>query len=293
MDVGPTMKHAVTAWFVLGAFLALGAQVQGQGSGATAPNPAQSGTHEPIRQEPPSVQVPLVNYFALGGSAKTEFEPTAVTLNAKGLAEVAITKEGSVSVKAQFSGLNSPTQFGNEFLTYILWGITPKGQPLKIGELIVSGGSARLVARTVLRTFGMLITAEPYAVVTQPSNVVVLVGKSVGETQSPSVRCELLRDGYAPSGYTYEPIDTSSGYAPELVQALNARRIAKIVQADKYAEQSFHSAEGLYEYMIAWAVREKKPSKKLLQVANSVSGTYEEARSQALRQQLPKQEKPH
>jgi hypothetical protein len=97
-----------------------------------------------------------------------------------------------------------------------------------------------------------------------------------------------LRDGYAPAGYTYEPIDTSSGYAPELIQALNARRIAKNVQADKYAEQSFHNAEEMYQYMIGWAVHEKKSSKRLLQVANSVSGSYELARSQALKQQLPR-----
>jgi hypothetical protein len=57
----------------------------------------------------------------------------------------------------------------------------------------------------------------------------------------------VLQDGYAPAVYSYEPIDTSSGYAPELVQARNARRIAKIVKADKYAAHSFHTAENLYE----------------------------------------------
>ena len=74
-----------------------------------------------------------------------------------------------------------------------------------------------------------------------------------------------------PPGYRYEPIDTSSGYAPELLQAMNARRIAKVAQADKYAAQSFSSAENLYEYMVSWAVHEKKASKKLLQVANTVT----------------------
>jgi hypothetical protein len=288
MALGPTIKRVVTAWFVAGAFVVLVARVQGQATGAAAPNSTQAGTQKPIARDPASIQVPLVNYYALGGSAKTEFEPKALTTNAKGLAEIAITKEGSVSIKAQFSGLGSPTQFGNEFLTYILWGIAPKGQPLKIGELPIVGENAKLVASTVLRTFGMLITAEPYAAVVQPSNVVVLVGKALGETQPPFATCELLRDGYAPAGYTYEPIDTSSGYAPQLIQALNARRIAQNVQAEKYAEQSFRNAEEMYQYMIGWAVHEKKPSKRLLQVANSVSGSYELARSQALKQQLPR-----
>ena len=285
MPFSLTVKQAVVACFVVAACASLVARLQAQGIG-TAPNP-RSNIQEPVHQDGASIQVPLVNYHAFGGSAKTEFEPKASTTNATGLAQVAITKEGSVSIKAQFSGLTSPTQFGNEFLTYILWGITPKGQPLKIGEISVTGGSAKLVASTVLRTFGMLITAEPYAAVVQPSNMVVLVGKAMGETQPPFATCDLLRDGYAPAGYTYEPIDTSSGYAPELIQALNARRIAKNVQADKYAEQSFHNAEEMYQYMIGWAVHEKKPSKRLLQVANSVSGSYEDARALAMRQQFP------
>jgi len=277
MSLSPTVKRVVTAWFVAGAFVALVARVQAQGVGAASadPNSAQS-----------SIQVPMVNYYALGGGAKTEFEATALMSNAKGLTQIAITKEGSVSIKGQFSGLDNPTRFGNEFLTYMLWAITPKGLPLKIGEISVNGGGARLVGSTVLRTFGMLVTAEPYSAVTRPSNLVVLAGKQMGETQPPFALCEVVRDGYAPAGYKYEPMDTSSGYAPELVQALNARRIAQKAQAEKYAGQSFRSAEGLYEYMVSWAVHEKKPSKKLLQVASNVSGSYEQARSQAVRQQL-------
>ena len=285
MPFSLTVKQTVVACFVVAGCVGLVARLQAQGNG-TAPNP-RSKIQEPVHQNGASIRVPLVNYYALGGAAKTEFEPTALMLNTKGLAQVAITKEGSVSVKAQFNGLTGPTKFGNEYLTYILWAITPKGQPLKIGELSVTGDAARLVASTVLRTFGMVVTAEPYYAVTRPSNIVVLVGKSMGETQPPFAPCELLQDGYAPPGYRYEPIDTSSGYAPELLQAMNARRIAKVAQADKYAAQSFSGAENLYEYMVSWAVREKKISKKLLQVANTVTASYEDARALAMRQQFP------
>jgi hypothetical protein len=278
MSLGPTVKQVVTAWFMAGAFVALVARAQAPGGEAAAPNPNSAQS---------SIQVLMVNYYALGGAAKTEFEATALMSNAKGLAQLAITKEGSVSVKAQFSGLGSPTKFGNQFLTYILWAVTPKGQALQIGELSANGNGARVVASTVLRTFGMLVTAEPYSAVTRPSNIVVLTGKSMGEIQPPFALCELLRDGYAPPGYTYEPIDTHSGYASELVQALNARRIAQKARAEKYAEQSFRSAEGLYEYMVSLAIHEKKPSKNLLKVANSVTGSYEEARALAIRRQAP------
>ena len=281
MPFNLTVKQAVVACFVVGACVGLAARLRAQGNG-TAPNP-RSQIQEPVHRDGASIRVPLVNYYALGGAAKTEFEATALMPNTKGLAQVAITKEGSVSVKAQFSGLIGPTKFGNEYLTYILWAITPKGQPFKVGELSVTGNSARLVASTVLRTFGMLVTAEPYYAVSRPSNIVVLVGKRMGETQPPFAPCELLQ-GYAPPGYRYESIDTSSGYAPELLQAMNARRIAKAAQADKYATQSFNSAENLYEYMVSWAIREKNMSKKLLQVANSVTASYEDARALAMRQ---------
>jgi hypothetical protein len=89
-------------------------------------------------------------------------------------------KEGSVSVDAQFIGLESATKFGNEFLTYILWASVPKGRTLKIGELTLKGDRRQVVATTALHTFAMLVTAEPYAAVMQPSNVVVLKGGAPG-----------------------------------------------------------------------------------------------------------------
>ena len=74
------------------------------------------------------------------------------------------------------SASTSATKFGNEFLTYILWASVPKDAPYKIGELTLKGDRRQVVATTALHTFAMLVTAEPYAAVTQPSNVVVLKG---------------------------------------------------------------------------------------------------------------------
>ena len=76
MSLGPTVKWVVTAWFVAGAFVALVARVQAQGAGGAAPNPNSAQL---------SIQVPLVNYYALGGAAKTEFEATALSRMRKGL----------------------------------------------------------------------------------------------------------------------------------------------------------------------------------------------------------------
>ena len=78
----------------------------------------------------------------------------------------------------QFSGLESATKLGNHFLTYVLWGSVPQGQTLNIGDLTLTGDRGRVVATTVLRNFAMMVTAEPYAVVTQPSSIVILKGAS-------------------------------------------------------------------------------------------------------------------
>ena len=112
----------------------------------------------------------------------------------------------------------------------------------------------------------MLVTAEPYAAVTQPSTIVILKGASPlasDTTQTETAQVELLGNAYAPPGYTYEPLDANSGYGPEIVQAMNARRIARALQGEKYATQQFQNAENLYEYMIGSAIQGKQLSKQL------------------------------
>ena len=236
---------------------------------------------------PASVEVPAVNYYSRGGESKTEFSSTALMPGATGQARVKMAKEGSVSIDAQFIGLESPTKFGNDLLIYILWASVPKGRTYKIGTLTLNGDRGQIVATTALHTFAMLVTAEPYAAVRQPGSVVVLKGGSPNNdaTQEVSAQVELLIDAYAPPGHEYEPLDTSSGYPSELLQAMNARRIAKAFQADKYAPRQFENAEGLYQYMIGSAIQGKKASKELLQVARAVAESYEEARSASIRRQ--------
>jgi hypothetical protein len=166
----------------------------------------------------------------------------------------------------------------------VLWGSIPNGRTLKIGELTLKGDQGRLVAKTVLRTFAMMVTAEPYAAVANPSSIVVLKAFSAGNsTQGTPAQIKLQGDIYAPPGYKYEPLDTSSGYPPEVLQAMNARRIAQVAGAEKYAFEQFRSAEGLYQLMTSVAIREKKISKQTLGVAKSTAQGYEDARAIAVR----------
>jgi len=272
-----------------GAFLGLAVQprIQATMQAPLATENALGDNQKHVAEKLGSVEIPIINYYARGGGGKVEFSPTGLMPSAKGQGRVKILKEGSVSVETQFTGLESPTKFGNEFLTYVLWGSVPQGQTLKIGELSLKGDRGQMVATTVLRTFAVLVTAEPYAAVTQPSSIVILKGvlPSSDTTQTASAQIELLGDAYAPPGYNYEPLNTVSGYAPEVIQAMNARRIAKVLQAEKYAPLQFRGAEDLYQSMIGSAIQGKQPSKGLLKIAKAVAESYEEARAVSIRQQ--------
>ena len=298
---GPKRRHSYWICFRLYAtrisivcltLIGLGFQLQAQAPLSSRSDNAAGDNRKNVSSIPTYVEVPAVNYYARGQETKIEFSSTDLTPGATGQARVKMAKEGSVSIDAQFIGLDSATKFGNEFLTYVLWASVPKGRTHKIGELILKGDRRQLVATTAFHTFAMVVTAEPYAAVTQPSSVVVLKGRSPGgnATETVSTQVELLKDAYAPPSYDYEEQDTNSGYAPELLQAMNARRIAKLLQADKYAHQQFQSAEDLYKYMMGWAIQEKKPSKQLLQVAKAVAESYEEARAVTARQQKNRRE---
>lgn len=244
-----------------------------------------SGDNVDATEQAQSVAIPAVNYFALR-ETKIEFVATDFARGASGEARVKMLKDGGVSVEAKFAGLGSPTKFGNEYLTYMLWATVPKGRTIKVGEVVVDGNGGQVVARTALQNFAMLVTVEPYAAVTQPSSIAILKGSSPGGNGAPAVlaEVELLRGAYAPSGYSYEPLDASSGYAPEIVQAMNARRVAKSMQAEKYAGAQFLNAEGLYQAMINTAIQGKKPSRQVLQMAKVAAETFEDARAKASRQ---------
>ena len=56
----------------------------------------------------------------------------------------------------------------------MLWAITPEGRPVNLGEVLLNGNRSKLDVTTDLQAFALIVTAEPYFAVRQPSNVVVL-----------------------------------------------------------------------------------------------------------------------
>ena len=56
----------------------------------------------------------------------------------------------------------------------MLWAISPDGRPQNLGEVLPAGTKNNINVTTALQSFGMIVTAEPYFSVSQPSDVVVL-----------------------------------------------------------------------------------------------------------------------
>ena len=139
---------------------------------AFAQQPASSGV--PVfRITVVAHSTPAVNYRPRHDDTRIDFAGTPLMPKAKGSAKVAGDK-GAIKIDADFDHLQPATTFGREYLTYVLWAITPEGRATNLGELQVKDDSGRLHVSTELQAFAMIVTAEPYFAVTQPSDAVVM-----------------------------------------------------------------------------------------------------------------------
>lgn len=127
--------------------------------------------------------------------------------SANGQAKVE-SKRGAIEIEVEFGNLHKPTTFGSEYLTYILWAISPEGRASNLGEVLVGDNHrSKLDVTTDLQSFAMIVTAEPYYTVRQPSNVVVLENvvrtDTKGTTEAVNAKYELIeRGGYIPTRFT-------------------------------------------------------------------------------------------
>ena len=154
---------------------------------------------------------PAVTYRHRSGATKLDFAGTDLMPSANGEAKIN-SKRGAISIEVEFANLQKPTSFGNEYLTYILWAISPEGRAVNLGEVLVGDNHrSKLEVTTDLQAFALIVTAEPYYAVRQPSNVVVLENvvrpDTKGTIQSVNAKYELTeRGGYIPTGYKFDPV---------------------------------------------------------------------------------------
>ena len=235
-----------------------------------------------------SRSVQAVNYKHRSGSSKLDFAGTSLMPLANGVAEVN-SKRGSIAIQAEFGELQKPTAFGNEYLTYVLWAISPEGRAVNLGEVLVGGNHrSKLNVTTDLQAFALIVTAEPYYAVRQPSNVVILENivrdDTKGTTEAVNAKYELMeRGGYIPTGYKFDPVVLNANLPLEFFEARNALRIAQSEGAEQYAGPSYKHATDLMDHADGYATRKHIDKKPLIAVSREAVETAEDARQIAVK----------
>jgi outer membrane protein OmpA-like peptidoglycan-associated protein len=231
-----------------------------------------------------SRNVQAINYKHRGGASKVDFAGTDLMPQARGEAKVE-SKKGYIEIEVEFANLERPTTFGNEYLTYILWAISPEGRAVNLGEILVGDNHrSKVDVTTDLQAFALVVTAEPYYAVRQPSNVVVLENivreDTKGTTEAMHTKYELLeRGGYIPTGYKFDPVVLNTRLPLEFFEARNALRIAQSEGAETYARDSYQHASRLMDQVDADAVNKHTDRKAMIGVAREVVQTAEDARA--------------
>ncbi len=238
----------------ISAFIMVGGVLLAQSS--QAPNPTQqentarmaAGSTPIYRISVVSRSTKAINYNHRSGSTKIDFRGTALLPEARGEAKVE-SKQGVIKIDARLEKLQPATKYGPEYLTYVMWAITPEGRATNVGEVLLNGTNSKLDATTELQTFGLIVTAEPYFAVTQPSDVVVMENfvrrDTTGTIEEVDAKYELLQRGQ----YTLnvnpadiKPVRLDPKVPLELYEARNAVQIARWTGAEHYAPETFLKA---------------------------------------------------
>ena len=268
---------------VLVSLIVLGASAQAQTVAAT-----ESRQPPAYRDSVISRTTRAIKYGHRSGATKINFRGTDLMPGAAGEAKVE-SKRGAMEVEAQFSGLDRPTAFGSEYLTYVLWAISPEGRSVNVGEVLVGGNHrSKLNVTTDLQAFALIVTAEPYYAVRRPSNVVVLENEirpdTVGTSEAVDANYELVdRGGYLPTGYIFDPVVLNSRLPLEFFEARNAVRIAKSAEADEYATSSYDNAVRQMKQADDLATRKHIDKKSLISGSRQVVQTAEDSREIAMK----------
>jgi len=255
---------------------------------ATTPTTAATSTNTTAAAPVATVSrtTKAMHYRLQGGSTKVEFRGSDLLQRASGEAKVE-GKKTNFEIDAKFEGIEDATKFGLEYLTYVLWAVSPQGRPVNLGELTLDqSGKARLKAFTDLQTFGLIVTAEPYFAVTQPGNMVVMESATGGAGENIDAKYELVTRGTYSStnAHIQDAIFGIDRNTPlELFEARNAVRIAHIAEADKYAAAILSKAG--QQLMHAEDVYRQKQNKAAIDAAaKEATETAEEARVMAVKQ---------
>jgi outer membrane protein OmpA-like peptidoglycan-associated protein len=233
---------------------------------------------------------PAINYRHRGGSTTIDFRGTPLLPKARGEAKVE-SKQGYTEIEVEFDDLVPATKFGPEYLTYVMWAITPEGRATNLGEVLLNEDRSKLNVTTELQTFGLVVTAEPYFAVSQPGDVVVMENvvraDTRGVVEQIDAKYELLSRGTYVMTADAQRASERRGDRKgplDLREARNAVQLAAIAGADRYARETFDRASRLLGQ--AEQAREHGDNRRAVAMpAREATQTAEDARLIAIQRQ--------
>jgi outer membrane protein OmpA-like peptidoglycan-associated protein len=228
-----------------------------------------------------------INYQHRSGATKIDFRGTELMAKARGEAKVE-SKQGYIEIEVEFDNLQPANSQGSEYLTYVLWAITPEGRTSNLGEILLNGTKSKLNVTTDLQVFGLVVTAEPYYSVTRPSDLIVMENAvradTKGKIEEIDARYELLQRGQYQKLANPLALKLDRKVPLELYEARNAVQIARAMGADRFAAETFEKAEKSLAQAEAYQARNagKKP---VTMTAREAVQTAEDSRAIAVKRQ--------
>ena len=257
---------------------------------AQVPNPTQTNSPDTSRDGIPifrttvvSKSIKSINYHHRQGSTVVGLEGSADMPKAVGEVRVD-SKTGATKIQVDVDKMPAAQTLGDDLLTYVVWAITPEGRAENLGELMLDGDHARLQTATELQSFGLIVTAEPYYAVTQPSDMVVMTNVlkpgTTGTISTVDAKYELLEKGAfvkrLPAADRAK-LRANRNAPLDLLEARHAVAIARSVGAAQYAADTLQKAD-IDLYNAEAFLRSKGDKKKVQTLARNVTQLAEDAR---------------
>lgn len=232
--------------------------------------------------------VKAVGYRVGDWSTKVDLKGTELMSQAAGEAKVEA-RQGKTNIEVSIKDLAPPTKLGAEFLTYVLWVVTPDGRSGNTGEILINkNGDGKLSATTPAQTFSMIVTAEPYFAVRMPSEMVILENDTRKDTKG---QIFPVNDFKLMKRAQYEKLGNPLAMTPDLervplqvYEARNAVEIAKSRGAEKDAPEILNKAISSLQ-ATENALNAKADKKDIMSSARQTVQFAEDARALAAQRQ--------
>ena len=280
---------------IIGTFLTVCGLMAAQAPQAA--NPVQQSTENAARMAAGAMPIyrvtvtqrtaKAINYQHRSGATKIDFRGTELLPNSRGEAKVE-SKQGYIEIEVEFDGMQPATKQGSEYLTYVLWAITPEGRTANLGEILLNGTKSKLDVTTELQVFGLVVTAEPYYSVTRPSDLIVMENvvraDTKGKIEEIDAKYELLQRGQYQRLANPLALKIDQKLPLELYEARNSVQIARAVGAERFATETFQKAEKSLSQ--AEAYQERKAGRKpVTMAAREAVQMAEDSRAIAVKRQ--------